>query len=82
MRQIKRVNKPKRTTKTRISFHTRDIIIALVTFIVLPVMITLRYALGVGAVSIILFTFLAKILFDYVSKTVEVVPEVNPIRFH
>jgi len=82
MANIKKVRKPRNPGKTVISFHTRNILIAITTFIILPIIITLNYILGIGLLGIVLFFFLGKLIVDFVSRTVEVTPEGNPLRFN
>jgi len=82
MAKAGKVRKPRIPGKTVISFHTRNILITIATFILLPIIVTVNYILGIGIIGIALFFFLGKLVTDFVSKTVEVTPEGNPLRFN
>lgn len=82
MAKARKPNRHRKPEKTNISFHTRNILIAITTFIILPIIITLNYILGIGLLGIVLFFFLGKLIVDFVSKTIEVTPEGNQIRFN
>lgn len=82
MANIKKVRKPRNPGKTVISFHTRNILITIATFILLPIIVTINYIIGIGIVGVALLFFLGKLIVDFVSRTVEVTPEGNPLRFN